>query len=226
LISIVVLVVTIAGIYFYFRIKNITVSGLQTGETVQGLTTIYQKQIFLVDEEELAKNIKKNNPYVKEVQVKKVYPDSIQLNIWKYPPLAVLKLPEGFFILSQDGRILTKERNNTFTTLPTMTFYQKLAFKAYKPGEFLTFSDMLQALEFTQALKNFSFTVDTIDIKGTNMIACNLIIDAKPSTILFSTEKGLDQQLYELNTILKKFSQDSTNFKKIDLRFNRPVVEL
>ena len=61
----------------------------------------------------------------------------------------------------------------------------------------------------------------TIDIKGQDMLVFNLESDKE---IIFSNKKEKELQDYQLEFIIKQFKIEGKEFKKIDLRFEKPVV--
>ena len=61
----------------------------------------------------------------------------------------------------------------------------------------------------------------TIDIKGQDMLVFNLI-DGKQ--IIFSNSKDKNTQNYQLELIIKQFKIEGKEFKKIDLRFDKPII--
>ena len=61
-----------------------------------------------------------------------------------------------------------------------------------------------------------------IDIKGQDVILFNLIDNKK---IIFSNNKDREAQEYQLELIIRQFKIEGKDFRKIDLRFNKPIVE-
>ncbi|MEK9169228.1 MAG: hypothetical protein AAB788_00635, partial [Patescibacteria group bacterium] len=71
-------------------------------------------------------------------------------------------------------------------------------------------------------LKQINLRPLTIDIKGQDMLVFNLN-DSK--VIVFSNSKDKDVQDYQLELIIRQFKIEGKEFKKIDLRFNKPIIQ-
>ena len=75
---------------------------------ISGLEELKQKNILLINLKEVEKALVARNPQVKKIAIKKKYPSQIEIDILVYEAYAQIEVSNGFFILSEDGRILEK----------------------------------------------------------------------------------------------------------------------
>ncbi len=181
---------------------------------------LLNKNLIFIDQDKIAKKIIKENSLLKDVVVSKAWPDSIKLTVFFYDPVAALIVNNGFFYLSVDGRILSKTKNNQLS-LPIINYYQKLNNNFFQIGDRIDYSDIRQTLFYIDKLGQINLRILTIDIKGQDMLVFNLEGDKK---IVFSNNKEKEIQTYQLELIIRQFKIEGKEFKKIDLRFEKPVI--
>jgi len=133
----------------------------------------------------------------------------------------IIKADNGFFLLSQSGKIIIKTKENN-SGLPIINYYQNLYYYQYQPGEIIDYQDILVCLSFLKKVEDLGLKVDTIDIAGVYMVAFNL--DKKK--IIFSLEKNRTIQAYQLETLIKQFQIEGKEFVSLDLRFDKPIIKI
>lgn len=185
-----------------------------------GTDEYINKNIFLVLSENIISNLKQKNPLVKNIVVKKKLPDVLILIPDLYTPIADIITSSGYFKISEDGRILSKSKNYG-KSYPLITYYQKLNYYSYNSGDFLSLKDIMTTLYFLKFFQNNSLTVDSVDIKDKDMLVFNL----ENRKIILTNNKEINLQEYTLDEILKSFKVSGKNFKVINLRFEKPVIE-
>ncbi len=209
--------------HFLLRVKNIYVVGFPKEMTLYGLDEVKNKILYLVDEGKLSESLVRSNPIIYKVTTYKQYPETIRLTIETDGPLAVFEVKQGFFLLSSRGRILHKQKTKTeLVSYPLIRYYQSPDYYAYQSGDTLDHSDITKTLEILKGIKDMGLQVITIDIDGIDMIGLNL----EGKQILFSVDKDIQSQLYQLEQIIRQFRIQGGDYRKIDLRFNKPVLEL
>lgn len=204
----------------FFLIKNVQLISDRNFSLINK-DKLIKKNLFFINKDRIAKEIIKENFFVKTATVNKVWPNSIKISVSFYKPCVSLIVSNGFFDLSCDGRILQKTRSDK-TLLPVINYYQKLNNSSFQTGEWIDYKDIKQALFFVNKLKQLNIIPLAIDIKGQDVILFNLIDDKK---IIFSNNKDRETQEYQLELIIRQFKIEGKDFKKIDLRFNKPIVE-
>ena len=208
---------------FYFKIKKIVISNNKNNFFIIGLKSIEGRLIFFVNEQIISDFLLKNNPQIESLIVKKKLPDTIII----YPQIsnahAQLKTNDGYFVLSKKGKIIKKTKTK-INKIPLINFYQLLDFYQFHSGNHLNFKEIIIALEVLEKLKNLGFNdINTIDIKSYDVIIFN---KDNEEEIIISTTKDKEKLFYEIETIINKNKFYKKSFKKVDLRFNKPIIIL
>ena len=203
----------------FFLIKNIELVS-DKKFLLTNKDELINKNLFLINEDETAKKIVFKNPQLKRAVVNKVWPNTLKITVYFYEPTAALIVNQGFFNLSSDGRILAKIKDGQ-PSLPVINYYQKLNSNSFGTGDRIDYEDIRQTLFFIDKLRQINLVPLTIDIKGQDMLVFNLESDKE---IIFSNKKEKELQDYQLEFIIKQFKIEGKEFKKIDLRFEKPVV--
>lgn len=206
-------------IYQFFLIKNIQLIS-ENKFSLVNKDGLINKSLLFVNKDQIAKKIIKENFLLKRVIVDKIWPDTLKISVSFYEPCISLVVNNGFFNLSCDGRILQKIKNSQ-QFLPVINYYQKLNNSSFQTGDWIEYKDIKQTLFFIDKLKQMNLMPLTIDIKGQNMLVFNLIDNKK---IIFSNSKDKEVQEYQLELIIRQFKIEGKEFKKIDLRFDKPII--
>lgn len=227
--SVLILVPLVFGGLLYFQkiyaITNVQVITSGQQKDLKGVSELKGKNIILTSDYAIQKTILKSNYDIRSVTVQKKFPDTIYLSVVQYQPQAYLQGDSGYFVLADDGYVLSRQKDQT-TPLPLIHFYEKLNFFNYNVGSSISYTEVKATIKWLQIIKEAGYVSDTVDINGPNMLAFTVTNDKGLAgrKIIVSTEKDFDQQKYELETIVKKFRIDGHDFKTLDLRFNRPVI--
>lgn len=205
----------------FFRVTEIEVRGLSQDMAIKGIGTYKNKNLFFLSGRDIEEKIRMENPYVKEVAVKRVFPHTLYISLTLASPIAVFNGGNGYFYLSEEGRILYKKRKMD-ESFPMIRYYQKIDYYSKNSGDAISFKDVLCSLFFLKSSQDMGLKIDSIDIDGLHMIVLHL----RDKNIFFTTEKDQGQQAYELEKIVHQFKIEGKEFKSIDMRFDRPIVVL
>ena len=211
-----------AGLFFanqFFLIKNIEIVS-DKKFSLTNKKELINKNLIFANRDKIAKKIIKENFPIEIATVEKIWPSTLKISISFYEPCISMVVNNGFFELSCDGRILKKTKDVP-QYLPVINYYQKLNSGSFQTGDWIDYEDIKKVLFFVQRLKEINLTALTIDIKGQDMLVFNLI-DGKQ--IIFSNSKDNNTQNYQLELIIKQFKIEGKEFKKINLRFNKPII--
>jgi cell division protein FtsQ len=212
------LIIFVNFFLYFFQIKKIIIIAPKKSPVIK-LSPLYNQSILFLSKTTLEKKLIETNPYLKEIKIEKKFPSTLIIYPKFYHPQAQLKVNRGYFILSENGRILEKITTNQDQLIP-INFYQKLNFQEYSVGNFVTYKDLITSLKIIPIFEKFNIKINSIDILGFSMIVFNL----DNRQVLFDANKNIDQTEYELNEILKRLKIEGKNFKKLDLRFNKPII--
>ncbi|MBI2641639.1 hypothetical protein HYW87_03540 [Candidatus Roizmanbacteria bacterium] len=207
-------------LYGLFLVRNIVVISKNKKKDIQGLSVYQNKNILLLSTEVAEKEILKKNAQLQKVSIKKVLPQKLLVEVAQYLPIAFLKVSNGFFVLSEDGRILFKKKEED-KGLPVMNYYQTFDAASYDVGQFLNLKDITTTLIFLKKLNELGMKVDDVAIDGPHMILCKV----QNKELIFSAEKSKEKTLLELETIVRQFTVEGKEFKSLDLRFDKPIVK-
>ncbi len=112
----------------YFQMKDTLVKGterLQSDEII-ALTGLKPSQnILLTNLGAVAKKIKAN-PWVREVSVRRDFPDRLVIEVTERRPVALVEQGDGLYFIERDGTAFEKIGSGEKTDLPVLTgFYRK-----------------------------------------------------------------------------------------------------
>lgn len=203
-----------------FRVKIIEIIN-EKSFSLNGLDNYKNINIFTINEKKINQELINLNPQIKKITLVKIYPNKLNLFIELDNPIAAFKVDQGFFLLSKEGKILSKKKKID-GDFPIINYYQKINFSSSSPGNILDNKDLLLGLYFLADAVNLGLKIDTIDISGFNMIGLNMA----GRSIFFTVEKDRQIQEYQFKTIIRQFKIEGKNFKRLDLRFDKPVIEL
>ncbi len=82
--------------------------------------------------------------------------------------------------------------------------------------------DIKLALFFIDKLTLLNSSPKTVDINGIDMI----LLKTNAYELIFSTEKDKNKQYEEVKIVLEQFKIERKTFKKLDVRFDKPIVTL
>lgn len=187
----------------------------------RGTENLRTKNLLFTSEKEIVQILTLSNPSLEDIQVTKQFPNTLNIYTKARLTIAALEVDDGYFFLSEEGIITGKIKKNEHKH-PLIHYYQKFSYSTLQTGGTITYRDILLALHFLEKSSTLGLVVDAIDINGLNMI----LLHIGQKKIIFTTEKKKELQDYQLEEIIKKFRIEGKDFKTLDLRFEKPVVEL
>ncbi len=103
----------------FFAIKNFEIKNTENTDidlAYSKLEKFKNKNIFLINNNEIASSIT-DLDFVKDIGIKKIYPDKIEININEHKIVALISYKENKYMLSKEGHII-KNYDNKFNSLP------------------------------------------------------------------------------------------------------------
>lgn len=211
-----------AVIFLLYQIFSVSVIEVRGSKGIKGLSVLKKRPIFLVNEEEEEKRLGRLNSQLAKVSVKRKLPNKLVIEVLVEQPIAIFKASDGFFYLSVNGKVLQREKGKVnHHQLPVMSYYQKFSLAEYSIGDVLSTQDIQYGLFFINSLQNLGVSVERVDISGFDMIVLNTV---EGKSHYFTTVKDKSSQLAQFKIIYKRFTIEKTDYKSIDLRFDKPVV--
>ena len=130
---------------FLIKIKKINVSGLSNNNNLKikkELSELLYKNIFLINKENIKKKIVQYN-LVEEYNIKKIYPNQIDIKIKQTKFIAKIK-KNNYFLIGSNGKLISNEYTNE-----VLPFF----FGRFNSERFLRFKEIVNNSEFK--FKNF-----------------------------------------------------------------------
>jgi hypothetical protein len=218
-IALVVLVIYILTVIGIFKIKEFRVENELL--YVNNLNEISEKYkgtaYFSLDLEQLETDIKKSNRYVKDVSTAKIFPNKISVNIEEYQPTYYLELKEVCYILSQEGLVVEENTEYEECSLEN-------GIKLESKENILAENKLIFDLELYQVVKilnEFGWEISNVEFQKNVM----LVSDAD-RVLTIEVNQEYEEQLYKLYLVLEKANIEGIEYSSLDLRYQRPVMEL
>ena len=192
----------------FFTIKNFEVINTENTDidlVYSKLEKFKNNNIFLINNDEIASSIT-DLDFVKNVGIKKIYPDKVKININEHKIVAVISNKENKYILSKEGHII-KNYNDKFNSLPII--YGKNT-ENYFPYFYKLLNDINFDLSKIEYLKYFESNRWDIFLKNGKLVK------------LSSDESDIKESLADFITVYsdKKFEQ----YKIFDFRVKNQLI--
>ena len=191
--------------FFKFNVDNIKVSGLSEKNNLQiaeEIKKILFENIFLIKKEVLLKILEKNN-LISSFEIKKIYPNTIQVKIKKTEFLGITNIDGNSFFIGSNGKFIDYE--NTKKNLPYV-------FGKVDPYGFIEFVKIIKKSKFDlNTVKEFYFfPSERWDIK------------TKDNKLFKLPSENLELKLNLIYSVLK--NEEFKDKKIIDLRFSNKII--
>ena len=193
----------------FFKIKKIEIEGIQNSdrkEIEEKFNPLKEKNIIFTNQKQFRKLID-NLELVKEIKVKKIYPDKIKITIKEFKIIGIFvdEKNQKEYILTDHGKVINNYNKKQFNDLP-------LVFGKNADKIFFTFYPSLKAAGFEiELIKYFNY----FDIKRWDIILKDGKLIKLPST---NYEKSLKKflSIYETENFKK--------FRVFDFRVNGQLI--
>ena len=191
----------------FFKIKKIEVTNnhrIKESIVVKRLNHIYNKNIIFLTNKDILTYLL-NLDYLKRIEVKKKYPDTIIINVYETEPIAIITIKNKKFIIDSKSNLISFNNNNSIKSLPNV-------FGEGADKEFVDFLFKLKKYNFlTQNIKNFYyFKIGRWDLE---------LFDNK--TIKLPFENVLDS-INQAKVLIER--EDFKKYSIIDLRLKGKVI--
>lgn len=178
---------------------------------------VLARSIFFLDSTAVEKNLKKDFPTIKEISLKKVLPDRVEVKVTVRVPLAVIEdANKNRFLVDEEGFLFRVAEGNE--QLPVINV----------GGDFVA---SLGASVAGSGVSGYIETLNQVAEKGLKTKAIYLQKDAielqlTETDVWLDPQKNITDQIEVLTQILQRYAVAGKTPKSVDLRFGRPVVQL
>jgi len=204
-----------------FRVRVIEVYGIPQKETATIVSFLKGQSTLFLKQKDIQDQLTLRIPALDGFSMDLFYPDRVVIHARLDSPVIYVVSDEGYFSVSENGVILEKTRATTIPS-PQVYLYQVVHHNAYQAGQRIGYLVIAKAITFVQLLRSEGYLAERVDIDSVDMIACNV----KGIRIIFSQSKDIALQTHEFQLIAKQMRVGALRVAKLDLRFDKPVVEL
>ena len=191
----------------FFKIQNIIIvnnSLIKKSVINEKLSVIYNKNIFLIKRKD-TKKLLKDIEFLKKIEVKKRYPNTLIVKIFETKPIAILFKNKTKYLLDNSSNLISFKENMNFNQLPGV-------FGDEAENNFVYFFNQLENNSFPiDKIKNFYyFQIGRWDLQLLN----NKIIKFPYN----KTEDAIKESIELLDR------KDFKNYNIIDLRVDGKII--
>ena len=107
---------------FNFFIKEIKLSGnfiIKEEVIIKKLNFLYNENLFFLNTEKIKKNLM-SETFIESYNIKKIYPDTLKINIKEKLPIAIILNKKNKFYISEKGERINFEEIESYKDLPTV----------------------------------------------------------------------------------------------------------
>ena len=191
----------------FFKIQKIIISNnllVDRNEVLSKLNQVYGKNIFLIKRKDIEESLQKIN-FLKKIEVKKKYPDTITIKIFETKPLGILFKDKTQYLLDSSLNLIEMDKNIDFAELPNIIGDDA-------ENNIVNFLDQLKTNKFsTNNIKNFYyFKIGRWDLE---------LFDNKIIKLPYNVSSNV---IKKANELLNR--KDFQNYKIIDLRIDGKII--
>lgn len=188
----------------------------------KGIEYLKGSNIFSIDPIFVEQQLRKENPFIKSVEVDKVVPSRLVLKIYEHVPEFIYYTGDNCNLYSQTGfKIESLCENCGEECSGQKETYSSVYVASENPleseGTFIYWSELTS---FVRLLSEFGYDISEVSIKD----GVTVLISGDNSFI-FDLNQGLDIQMSRMYLVGEKINQDSIKFLSLDLRFERPILK-
>jgi len=207
------------------KVKVVSIDALFTGkDTVENMESVKNskgKNIFHIDIQKIAQEIRKKFPELKKVTVKRVMPDILEIRVVIRIPIAVIKLNE-YYPVDYEG-VLLPPGTKLSKPLPVIEgistgLSRPKTGDTVNSSQFKSIQVLLKKMRSMEILTKYG--IERLEILN----ADSLVLFIKNGIEVRIGQGDITEKLKKLETILKDPKVDKRVIKYIDLRFKDAVI--
>lgn len=230
--------IVFGGIFYFFlfsdffQVEKVIVTGegrgsmqdiksIAEGELENKILFFKTKSIFLVNADKIRDNLLERFPQIGEVEIKKGYPDALNLAITERKEIGVFCRETDCFLLDHEGVIFEPAS----AELSLLRFQNQTLLREMVLGSEVIDKEVLSSISEIVSKLNQDLKILLDEV----LIVSGEDIEVKTGEgweIYFNPKRGLSWQLLELTAILENRipPEKRKNLKYIDLRFDKVYI--
>ena len=190
-----------------FEIENIEIKNnslVKKEEVINKIANIYKRNIFLVESADIEEPLKKID-FLDKIEVKKKYPNTIEIIIFETKPTAILFKDKNKYLLDSSSNLININENDNYDSLPKI-------FGDDAENNFLDFLKILKKNNFPlKKIKNFYY----YQIKRWDLELMN-------NKIIKLPHQKIDEAIIKSLELLNR--DDFKRYNIIDLRISDKII--
>jgi len=199
----------------FFSIDKISYIG---GNEGQDTSLFFKEQLFgknliIINSSDISDHAASNFPVIERAVIEKKFPKSIIISITERTPLAIISAKNGNFVVDKNGQVFCEAGESLI--LPKVVFEDNLSI-----GDFVNAEKIMARISLLSALKEKNIPVSEVSVVESSISA---LIKNGPSAI-FEIDADFIELVSLLKQILLKYKIEGKDLRKVDLRFQNPVV--
>ncbi len=216
---VVIAIITLVIMCFtvFFKVEKIKVTGSEkftSQQIVHASKITTDDSWFFLSEDEIEENVRKELPFVDSVELKREFPNKVQLIVTDAKEYACYKSEEKYYVLSKNGYVL-KQQDET----PENVFEIKTRGIKGKPGEkakYVNVSEEELVKKLITNLMENNINIDSIDVTSTLQIKLNI---EDRYTVYLGKNEYIEDKIKHLKGMIDAITNDADI---IDLSIWRP----
>ena len=192
---------------FFLKIQNIEIVNnhlIDKVKIIEKLTAIYEKNILFINRDDIEEPLK-SVTFLKKIEVKKKYPNTIIVKVYETKPIAILFKKNRKYIIDDSSNLITPREDISINDFPNV-------FGEGAENNFINFYHQLENKNFPkQRVKNFYyFQIGRWDLQLFN------------SQIIKFPSNKITEAIQQSVELLNR--KDFANYNVIDLRIHGKIV--
>lgn len=202
------------------------------------------KGFFKISTVEIEKEVLQYSTFIEEVTIEKRFPKTLSISILGREPFLNISNDENFVIVDQEGFVMVVEQRSDKSITPeTASVSSEIAKKQFIVTDNSLYADLplLVApgvnVEFEVGKKSTFFQIEKISLINRvltdngyeiqsidyleNVFTFNLQGDKR---VIFSGDSDMETQLKRFILVAGNIKEEGSEFRQIDLRYERPIV--
>lgn len=205
-----------------FRLERVV---LPPGSTLQAPTSLIGQNLWAIDLERVADQLKSQQPQLKRVRVIRQLPNALAIEVSTRLPVGQLRLASGRWCpVDGDGFVLSEAQATSWDHLVIVKGAEQ-ARPAIRAGAPNTNERLVEAVRLIAWLRRspalIGHRLTAIDV--TDLRRVTLVVD-EDVEVRCGSEPQLAEQLARLRSVWKMLANQPVDVRYIDVRFPEPVI--
>lgn len=188
------------------------------------LSIFVGKNIFSIQPSDIVKTLVESNGYLRDATVEKILPNKLKIVVKENAPMYVGYSSEKCILFSEVGKkifeICTECKEECIADSKSDGYISIMSENYLENENRLIYYEEISKIQ--KLLSTFMYNIYSIGIND----GIAVVKDTDEHEFTFDISNDLDTQLARMYLVGQKIDSDMINFRSLDLRFERPVMEL